>query len=533
MNLRVVGVLSIISGTLLASIALGMVGRPSTGAVPAPDDSVSPAAGGNVCVAGGGDSDRAVDIVLAGPPGRAGDDVAQADAPRGRAILLTVEEDIGRTAIGPYLAGSVEVVRSELGVRGWSWIGWADHPLVAWREWRSPGGPGEPRASVVARCIAADAPAWVLLGLRTDGGNEARIDLTNPYTVDATFAMSLQTEEGIVEPVALRNVSVPAGTRVSVRVNDHLPEESTVAASVTVGAGRLAVEGLQRATAGVGGVEGASTVPALTVPAPTWTFPWLPAGPDVDGAVWIINPAPRQVVVEAAVHTLQGAGIADAVERIEVPAGGLVRVDTALFAPRNAREFGLTLRSETTAVYVAAGAYFRSEDPDRTGLVRLVPSSVADREWLDAGRYAPGREVALHVVNLSEGAVEPRIELTSVATDAGGAAVPAVRTLTPGAIAPGGVRRVVLPLEGAGVWSATVEGGEALVVSRSTFGVQLLEPVAIDALPSQSWRTATVGLRGREYDGWVARLGTPLDLRRAATPRRPADLLPGPTAPGD
>jgi hypothetical protein len=392
-----------------------------------------------------------------------------------------------------------------------------------------------------------------VLGLRTDGGNEALLKVVNPYAADATFAVTLRTEDATFAPIALRNVSVPAGTRVSVRLNDHLPEESDVSAIVTVGAGRLAVEGLQRAIAGVGGVEGVSTVPAQTAPSVTWTFPWLPAGPEVDAAVWILNPEPRTVAVEMVVHTPQGAGPAELVDRVEVPAGGLIRLDTADLAPADRRTFGLTVRSETSGVYVAAGARTLAADPARTGLVRLVASAAPDRAWLDAGTHAPGRETVLHVVNLAEDAAQVQVELTfrsasvgapvvdgpdatdggpdgaQVGAQGGAGSTDAVTTvLEVGVLAPGAATSIVLPLTAPGVWSAVVTGGEALVVSRTGTGVELLEPVAIDAVPSRAWRVPATATLGRPFDGWVARLGTPGALERAVRPlQRPEDVLPG------
>jgi hypothetical protein len=535
-NTRPPALVGVVIAALLGSLVLGAVDVPwaPTRAVVT---AAAPVAGGTVCATGGGETERTVDMVLAAPPAVDPDDPAQ-----GRGILLAVEEDVVRNSVGPFLSGSVAVVRTDLGLDGWSWTGWADAPLFAWREWRSAGSPGEPRASVVSRCVPADAPEWVVLGLRTDGGNEALLDIVNPYIVDATFAMSFHTETEVLSPIALRNVSVPAGSSVSVRINDHLPEEQDIAAVVSVGAGRLAVQGLQRATAGVGGVEGVSTVPALTVPAVTWTFPWLETGPDVEGAVWILNPAPRQVVVEVVLHTSLGAGLAEFIERVELPAGGFVRIDAADLAPAGRRIFGLTLRSETSGVFVGAGARFLSEDADRTGLVSLVPSAAPDREWLDAGLHGPGRETVLHVVNLAEDAAVLRVDLTSgpiglplrseEGPDVAGAsigAIPAsVRTLEPGVLAPGAVMQIILPLDGPVAWSAVVSGGDALVVSRTTFGADLLEPVAIDALPSRAWVGTTVGPAGRPFDGWVARIGTPQDLRRVQRQSvRPEDVLSG------
>jgi hypothetical protein len=291
---------------------------------------------------------------------------------------------------------------------------------------------------------------------------------------------------------------------------------------------------MQRATAGVGGVEGVTNVPALTAAAVAWTLPWLVTGPEVDGSVWILNPEPRPVVIEVAVHTPQGVGLAEFIEFVEVPADGFIRVDAADLAPAGRRDFGLTLRSETTGIYVAAGTRFLADDPGRTGLVGFVASATPDRAWLDAGLHTPGRETVLHVVNRSEDPADLRVLLTVTPTTipAGpvdqpgddalvegamlGGSASVTRTLEPGVLAPGAVARIVLPLDGRVAWSTLVSGGEALIVARTVSGSQLLEPVAIDALPSRAWVAATLRGDGRALDGWAARLGTSEDLRRAA-----------------
>jgi hypothetical protein len=521
MNLRVPVVLLVVSVALLGSLVLGTVDTAAWTSGSTAVVRLDPGAGGSVCATGGGEAQRGVDMVLAAPP-TVGPDVSE-DAPTGRGALVLAEQDIERIAVGPFPPGAVESLRVELGADGWSWTGWADHPLFAWREWRSPGGPGEPRARTVSRCISADRPEWLVVGLRTDGGNEALLDIVNPYAVDATFAVTFRTESETVAPIALRNVSVPAATRVSVRVNDHVPEEPDLAAVVTVGAGRLGVEGRQRATAGVGGIEGMTTVAALTSPSDVWTFPWVLTGPEVEGAVWILNPEARPVVVEALVHTPQGVSEPEFVASLELAAGELLRLDTADLAPSGGRVFGLTLRS-TAGVHVAAGARFLSDDPERTGLVHLLPSAAPDRMWLDAGMYTPERETVLHVVNLADDAADLSVLLTFTASDAptddgapadGGSGV---RTLAPGTLAPGASARIALPLDGRGVWSAVVTGGDGLVVSRTSTGSSRLEPVAIDALPSSAWRAPSIAVPARPFEGWAARLGTSEDHRRALRP---------------
>jgi hypothetical protein len=530
MNRRPVAVLAFAIVVVLAVLTLGVTGAPlvpgdasegATALVPG-----APEAGGSVCVTGADASDPDVELLLlaapAGRPGRASDEAAS-DEVSARGVVLTLAPDRGpdappggaRRASGPLAPGSLERLDVELGADGWLWTGWADRPVAAWQEWRAVGAPGEPRGSVASACLPTDPPVQTVVGLRTDGGYEAMLRLANPFEADATFAVLFVTEDGPFEPVGLRNVSVPGGERVTVRLNDHVPEQSDVAAVVTVGAGRLAVEGLQRSVAAIGGVEGVAVVPPVTVTAAAWTFPWVPVGPDVESSLWVLNPEPRAVVVQLIVHTAQGATVPSD-DSIEVGAGALVRIDAADLTEDLARAIGVTLRSEGTGVIAGAGAAFLDEDAARTGLVRVAGAPSPDVEWAIAGVAAPDRDTVLHVVNLAETDAALRVTLTTLrapADDADVAADPSrlERTtviIEPGRLAPGATARVILPLDGAVAFAAIVDGGDALVVARTTIGRELLEPVAIQAAASHTWRTVGPVLEGRPLVGWVARLGT-------------------------
>lgn len=533
MNRRSTAIAGILIAVLLMVLTLGVTGAPFAHRGPgltAPSDApvpgVPPSAGGSVCITGAGGGDPVADVLLFAPPlplslqstavAPPGVAVVDPETPDARGVVLAVREDIARSAVGPLAPGALDRVRLDLGADGWVWAGWADHPLTVWQEWRTDGAPGEPRGAVAARCVPSDAARWTVLGLRTDGGNEALLRIVNPYVADATFAVTLITPDGPVDPIALRNISVPSGARITVRVNDHVPEQSDVAAVFTVGAGRVAVEGLQRAVSGVGGVEGVSVVPAVTAPSVTWTMPWLPLGADVDGAVWVFNPEPRAVTVRLALHTAQGTAVAEGLDSVEVGPGALVRIESSDLALDGRQMLGVTLRSETTGVFVAAGAQFLAADAASTGIVRYAASPAADPDWSIAGTSDVQRDTTLHVVNLAETDAPLRVTLTHITTDGGVAVGSITSVIEAGQLEPGGVARIQLPLEGPGVWSAVVTGGPALVVSRTTVGRELLEPVATDAVPSRTWMIPARALAGRSLDGWVAGLGTPADRRREA-----------------
>lgn len=514
MNLRPIPVVLVVSLATLSVLALGVTGAPL---IPTPEPAlagisgVTPAAGGYACVTGAGASEEEVVLLLLAGPTEPEEEGQEGT----RAVVHTLGSEGQRRAVGPVAPGALEILRMPLDAEDWLWTGWADRPLAAWQEWRTDGAPGQPRGAVAGECLQTDPPSQTVIGLRTDIGNEALLRLANPFVADATFAVTFVTDGGIVEPVALRNVSVPGGERLTVRLNEHVPEQSDIAAIVTVGAGRLAVEGLQRSIAAVGGIEGVSTVPPITRASATWTIPWLPSGPDVEASIWVLNLEPRAAVVELTVHTPQGPTVASE-DTVEVGPGRLLRLDGADLAPGGAPAFGLTVRSDTTGVLVAAGAVYRSEDAFRTGLVRYAATPVPDSEWSIAGTAGAGRDVELHVVNLAESDADLRVMLTILESGAAvevgdgeqGTGDTGMRSvvLTPGRLAPGASTKVALPVEGAGAYVAVVEGGSDLVVARTVLGRERLEPVTSSALASRAWRSSGRPLVGRPLQGWVARL---------------------------
>lgn len=546
--------LAVATAVLLTTLALGVLGAPAVPGAGAGSttDAVAgvgiaapatPTAGGTVCVTGASAIAPTADVVLVAPSATDVTDAGTgsggvADPARARGVLLGLQGPDGaasRRAVGPVAPGALTRLPLAADADGWSWVGWADHPLLAWQEWRTDGGPGEPRGAVATACRSTDPPEQAVLGLRTTGGERALLRLANPYLADATFAVTLVTPAGPVEPIQLRNVSVPAGERVTLLLNDHAPEQADLAAVVTVGAGRLAVEGLQTAVAELGGVEGVAAAAPLTTPEVAWTLPWLPTADDAGGALWVLNPAPRPVTVELTVHTSEGATVPEVVGSVEVGAGALRRLDATDLATDAADAVGVTVRSTTTGVIVAGGARFRAEERARTGLVHVAGSPAPDARWVVAGITAPGRTTVLHVVNRAASEVTPAARLVTVSAD--GAAV--ATALDGPTIGPGAVGRIVLPLEGSATWSAVVEGGPGLVVARTTVGEDALEPVALAATPARAWGTAVPVDGGERRDGWVASLGTAAAGRLPAAGREAEGAevgvpeLPGVDVPSD
>ena len=481
----------------LAVAALAVVGDvvPDAAATDAPVAAtapVVPTAGGTVCPLGDVGDGAELDVVLAAPD--AAGTAADAASPA-RATAVVLGERPSRTAPAPLAPGDVVVVGADVAPGGSTWVGWADAPVVAWREWRRPGAPGSPRGRAAGACVRADATTWHVVGMRTDGGAEARLRFANPFAVDATLAVTLITTEGDVAPIALQNLSVPAGGTTDLRVNDHVPERPDVAAVVRVTSGRAAVEGLQLALAGVGGVDGVAFVPAATGTATTWTLPWLPAAGDA--WVWVLNPSDRDVELEVTVHGTDAPGLAPGIEGVAVPAGRLVRVPAADLLPRGADAVGVTLRSPTDPVVVAGGLWLDPGDAAASGLTVLPALPADDPVWLVAGVAGEGRREAVQVVNVDAGAVTAVLTLRGADGDA--------RELPPVTVPAGGRAEVVLPLVADTGWAVEVRADGPVVVARTGLGSGAPDPVAAAGVPSRAWRAVDGGTVGVRRDGWTLR----------------------------
>jgi hypothetical protein len=423
-------------------------------------------------------------------------------------VSLGVLRDGSRRAVSGGALGSAGALRAEVG--GVAVIDWAGSPAGAYQEWWFEGG-DLPPGIATGPCVHEVSSRWIIPGLTTSGGAEARLRITNPFRSDATIAVGFATPEGAAEPLALQNQSVPALGTLELVVNEYLPERDDLAAIVTVGSGRVVTAGLQLVRSAIGGIDGVSLLQAAPEPAEAWTVPWVVDGPDRSSWLWVVNPDPRVAAVEFTYHTPDGGVVADGLDEVLVEPGTMRRIDLRGTFPDGVEVAAVTARVSGARIVVSGVVEIDDPEPGRTGMPVQLGATAADTTWIVGGSASAERDEQLRVVN-------PGSSATSVSV--------AIRTAL-GVRRPAPLQEVVVPpgvafaidltpyVTNAEHWTAFVlaedPGVVAGVVGGSREGARRL--VAWPGVASASWHPDEVARTAYMAWGLTQRLRTELGLR--------------------
>lgn len=410
---------------------------------------------------------------------------------------------LASTALPPVFPGS-HVLHPLAGDAAASWVRWREQPVAVERSWVL-AGDDVPSGAVAGGCARTAAGSHLVPGMSTAGGDEARLRFANPYRTAATVAVSFLTPSGSEAPLILRNVSVPPREVREIVVNEVLPERADLAVEVEVLTGRVAVEGLQLARSGIGGVDGAALLAASLQPAEDWTVPWVRDDDETTSWLWIANPGPQTAPVELTLHGPDGGQVPDGLAEVSVPPGEQRRIDLTGTFPAGVEVAGVTARSNGAPVVVAAGSWVDPGEAEASGIAVQL-GVVADASWVVSGHDAELRTDALHLV--VPGSVDAEVHVRvfngsrlSAPADLQGLRIPA-----------GGSRTVELTpfLDGAPNWTVFVEARAGdLVVGR--VGARVDGPrhfLAVPGVPARSWSADPSGLALRAVEGLTRVLGT-------------------------
>jgi hypothetical protein len=492
---------------VLAILAVDVVAPPPP--VPTSPDAaqtaaVTPVAGSATCAVGDG-REGSEFAVSAARPGDVGERPAEVE------IVSFEDGNAERSGVPPVFPGVHARTAVEGGETRAAGVTWRGGPVAVQREWRLEGNEDLPPGTVAGACPTSVAERYVIPGMITVGGSEARIRLANPFATDATIAVGFVTPEGPERPLALQNLSVPAHGTLEVDVNEILPERADLSAVIRVLSGRAIAEGYQLTRSAIGDIDGASLLAASTGPAETWTIPWVTDGDGDEAWLWVVNLGDRPAPVELTLHTADGGIPPEGLSEVTVAPGQLRRVDLRGTLPEGVGAAAVTARSDGAPIHVSGVVQRRAEAVEDTGFAVQLGVPEPDESWVvSGGAIGEGRRERLWIVNRDSEPADLSIALFNGST-----------VLRPGELSglrlgPGESQQFILDeLAGASSWSAFVTSTAPVVVGRVGAGAEGagLHLVATPGVPAASWGPTTLDLPVRAAPGAVLQLGTAYGIR--------------------
>jgi hypothetical protein len=508
---------------ILGVLAVDVVAPPPEPAEPVPVEpaAITPVAGTSTCAVGDGreGADLAVSVARPGE---------LADGPAELEIVGFEDGEERRGSAPPVFPGIHTFASVDAGDEQATSVSWRGGPVAVERTWQLGDTDELPPGTVAGPCPSTLSNRWVVPGMITVGGSEARLRVANPFTSDATVAVGFVTPEGPEQPLALQNLSVPALGTLELDVNEFLPERADLSAVVRVLSGRAVVEGYQLTSAAIGDIDGASLLAASTGPSETWTVPWVTDSETDDAWLWVVNLGDRPAPVELTLHTEDGGIPPTGLSEVTVAPGQLRRIDLRGTLPEGISTAGVTARSDGAPIHVSGVVQRQGDEAAESGFVVQLGAPDPDDRWVvTGGPLDEGRREFLEVLNPGSEAAELSVTLFD------GSSVLRPDDLDGLTVGPGGRLRLDLRehLSGAPSWSAflTTSAGEVVVGRVGSGGHEDgLHLVATPGTPSSAWGSPVAGLPSSPAIGTVQRLGTSLGVQ----PRRPlGDDLDRPSPP--
>lgn len=356
----------------------------------------------------------------------------------------------GVDQLGEVFPGSTQTLatsaRASLEVR------WSQAPLTVHQLSRVDEDNG---GALVRPCSPDVARSWLVPGISTATGVEGVLRITNPLGQDAAVAIEGLTPQGLENPLALQNLSVPAGATLLVDVNHFLPQLPDLALHVIARSGRVSVDGTLRSEPTVSGVAGRTAMTPVAEPATRWFVPWAVTTGRVDGRgdrpgesatagptatpspeptatgtatpgstespdaddildvtvegeavpsswLWLANPDPEQAAtVTLSWLTRDGRQPADVLGTVEIEPSSLRRINVDELAPDVPGDVGVDVEV-TNDVPIAVGRGVVVDDGDdagRTGIGVVSGVQLADDQVTVTTLSGSDREQWLTVVN--------------------------------------------------------------------------------------------------------------------------------------
>jgi len=359
----------------------------------------------------------AVQAVAQGPAD-AGRWYCPATAARGESAVVevaTVGDRASRVTVDRYAGGAVTAdpvrtvqpgaaVRIRLSAAHPSVVRWDGGPVAV--TWRATGR----TQTIAAPCETAPSRRWYTAGFDTTLGSTSALHLFNPFTEDATVALTFATPDGPVRLVATDNLVVPAGTSRRLELGRFQPEVADLGVTAEVAAGRIVAQGEvdlappRRSR----GPRGRALLRAAPRAQRSWSFAYARSGQFSESWLQVLNAGRREAAVEVSVSDPSNDA-SSLLGEVSVPAGGTTRIELAEASRR--AEFGVAV----TGVNDEAIVVTRLTAIDRLGRHAGVAASLGAAEpateWAVVGGGDRGRRDALSIYN--SGPRQARVEVVA------------------------------------------------------------------------------------------------------------------------
>lgn len=274
-------------------------------------------------------------------------------------------------------------------------------------------------------CAPEASTTWYAAEGTTVRGHAQHLVLLNPFDQEAILDVALSFGDETIRHGRLQGVVIPPRRAAAFELNRFALGKRALAATVTVGLGRVVA-------AGVGLLEQGGLRLSLGNPRPgrSWALPG--AGDDLPTEVVVLGSGDRAAPFRARV---QGEG-----NQRELLSEASVEPGTAQTHTLPARGAGVVVEAEGPQGFVAARRLLRRDTPDQASTAGAASGAAPGASWIALPALPPtGGRSLLVVQNPTDEVAEARVRLV---TATGPAEAPSIARL---AVPPGRVR--IVPLE--------------------------------------------------------------------------------------
>ena len=285
--------------------------------------------------------------------------------------------------------------------------------------------------TAVGPCARQAARDWYFAGGDTGVGVDDTLALFNPFGDDAIVDLTFLTAQGVESPGQGQALDVPRQSRISVSLQQLVPDQDTLAVHVHARTGRLVAE-QSVVFDGTNGLTGLSTTLGATGTATTWRVPTGDAEPGAGATLALANFTGAGTRVE--VHVVLDGGATLPAIHVSVPAMGVTPLPLSTIPSGGG--YAVSARASRGGAIVLQLLGTWSSATSAPGTVATLGSTVTASRWAFAtGRLTAAGDAQLAVLNRSR-------RSRSVRLLAGAAG--AITTVTEMRVAGG--QRVALPL---------------------------------------------------------------------------------------